>query len=177
MEPLKYDEAGRVVLPQPDEIPERDREHAAGAYVMMFISQYLPLPLMNLVASFIWYMFCRKRSRFVAFHTYQSLISQIPTSVALWGLIVWLVWTLIRLPMSGWGEFFGMRFVIAASVVAVWNLVYVILSLIAYRHARTGRLYYLPGFGRFAYERYFGENALPAIEARPKVLYNTPPGT
>jgi len=41
-----------IALPQPHEIPKRDREDAMGAYLMMFAAwgAGLPLPLLNLLA-------------------------------------------------------------------------------------------------------------------------------
>jgi len=51
-----------------------------GAYLMMFatLAVGLPLPLINLVAAFIYLYINRKTSRFVHFHALQSLYSQIP---------------------------------------------------------------------------------------------------
>ncbi|MCH8319303.1 MAG: hypothetical protein IIA88_12580, partial [Bacteroidetes bacterium] len=39
-------------VPQPDEIPTREKEDAMGAYLMMFaaIAAGLPLPIINLIA-------------------------------------------------------------------------------------------------------------------------------
>ena len=67
-------------LPQPEEIPEREKEDAMGAYLMMFaaVAIGLPLPIINLIASFIYYYINRKKSRFIHFHSLQSLLSQIP---------------------------------------------------------------------------------------------------
>jgi len=52
-------------IPQPDEIPERQREDAMGAYLMMFASLALgvPIPLLNVVASIIYFFVNRKRCR------------------------------------------------------------------------------------------------------------------
>ena len=43
-------------LQQPDEIPEREKEDAMGAYLMMFaaVAIGLPLPIINLIASIIY---------------------------------------------------------------------------------------------------------------------------
>lgn len=160
MEPLTFDENKKVILPQPDEIPDNIRETAAGAYIMMFAAQYLPLPLINLIAALIYYLVCRKRERFVAFHAYQSFISQIPTSLALWGGLAWLIVELARRPAEYWDSFFSTSVLVVLSVILLWNLIYTILSLIAYRRARTGRFYYLPLFGKHSFNRYYGPNAV-----------------
>ena len=78
-------------LPQPNEIPEREREDAMGSYLMMFaaVAVALPLPIINLVAAVAYYMVNRRKSRFIHFHTLQSLLSQIPTTLLNWGLLIW----------------------------------------------------------------------------------------
>ena len=52
-----------IALPQPDEIPKREREDAMGAYLMMFAAWGvgLPLPLLNLVAAIIYFFTNKKR--------------------------------------------------------------------------------------------------------------------
>jgi len=175
MEPLIFNENNQIVLPQPDEIPEKDKMDASGAYVMMFASSYLPLPLVNLLAAFIYHMACRKRSRFVAFHTYQSFISQIPASISLWGLIVWLVYILIKDGPSASQLFSSAIFIAAVSIVLVWNLTYTIVSIFALVRARKGRFCYLPLFGKHAFNRYFGPNAItPGSSPSPRQV-NLPP--
>jgi uncharacterized Tic20 family protein len=176
MEPLQKDEQGNAILPQPDEMPDSDRELAAGSYIMMFAGQYLPLPLGNLIAAFIYHMVCRKRARFIAFHSYQSLVSQIPTSLAMWGVIAWIIWQAIVLHPQNPGEIFTTTLLVLIAVVTIWSLLYTILSLVAYRRARTGRLFYLPLFGKMTFARYFGPNALPATPDKSKVNPNRPPG-
>ena len=48
-----------IALPQPHEIPKRDREDAMGAYLMMFAAwgAGLPLPLLNLLAAIIYILY------------------------------------------------------------------------------------------------------------------------
>ena len=54
-----------IALPQPDEIPKREREDAMGAYLMMFAAwgARLPLPLLNLLAAVIYFFTNKKPSR------------------------------------------------------------------------------------------------------------------
>src|ERR1700722_13083912 len=70
-------------LPQPAEITIREKEDAMGAYLMMFaaLAVGLPLPIINLIAAVIYYYVNKSNSRFVKFHAFQALISQIPTTI------------------------------------------------------------------------------------------------
>ena len=70
--------SAHIALPQPHEIPKREREDAMGAYLMMFAAWGvgLPLPLLNLLAAIIYFFTNKKTSRFVSFHAYQSLLKQ-----------------------------------------------------------------------------------------------------
>src|SRR6185503_9229661 len=78
-------------LPQPEEIAEREKEDAMGAYLMMFaaVAVGLPLPVINLIAAIIYYFVNRKKSRFIHFHSLQALLSQIPTTIINWGGVIW----------------------------------------------------------------------------------------
>ena len=64
-------------LPQPEEIAEREKVDAMGAYLMMFaaVAVGLPLPIINLIAAVVYYFVNRKKSRFIHFHCLQSLLS------------------------------------------------------------------------------------------------------
>ena len=44
-------------VPQPDDIPVREREDAMGGYLMMFaaLAAGLPLPIINLIAAIIYF--------------------------------------------------------------------------------------------------------------------------
>lgn len=137
-------------LPQPDEIDIREREDAMGAYLMMFASvgAGLPLPVINLIAALIYYFINRNKSRFIKFHTHQSLWSQFPTSVLNIGLVFWSaqIWVFDNFEFPGnifWGYFW---------MVVVANLLYFVFSIIAAVKARKGQFYYLILFGRLAYE-------------------------
>lgn len=135
-------------LPQPDEIPIREKEDAMGAYLMMFaaVAIGLPLPIINLIAAVIYYFVNRKKSRFVHFHSLQALLSQIPTTLINWGLVVWAVWiafTDLRLSEEFWSY---------AILAGVATLFYFIVSMIAAYKARQGKMYYFLFFGKIAYD-------------------------
>jgi uncharacterized Tic20 family protein len=153
-------------LPQPNEIDIREKEDAMGAYFMMFatLAVGLPLPLINLVAAFIYLYLNRKTSRFVHFHSLQSLYSQIPVTVLNAGLVVWLIVILVN-------DFtFGSEFKGYAIMVGVANLIYLIFSLLAAAKARKGLFYYFIFFGRLAYHRAYMIDAGPT-----KMPVNKPP--
>jgi len=139
-------------LPQPEEIPERDKEDAMGAYLMMFaaVAIGLPLPVINLIASIIYYFINRKKSRFIHFHSLQALYSQIPTTLINWGLVVWAVTIFLKEDWKVTPEFWG--YVIFAGIS---TFLYFIVSLIAAYKARHGKMYYFLLFGKMAYETSF----------------------
>ena len=87
-----------IKLPQPDEISNREKEDAMGAYFMMFAAWAIgfPLPILNLVAAVIYFFVNKKNSRFIAFHALQSLLSQIPVTLVNVGFIAWLAGILLK---------------------------------------------------------------------------------
>jgi uncharacterized membrane protein len=157
-----------VKLPQPDDISQREKDDAMGAYLMMFATWAvgLPLPAINLIAAYIYFMTNRKRSRFVAFHCYQSLLSQLPVTACNVGLIGWLVRNLITEAVFTPAFFYYLAFTVLV------NILYVIYSIIALVRAVNGRFYYMPIFGRSAFERYYGPDAVELADRPPP---NQPP--
>ena len=151
-----------VSLPQPDEISQREREDAMGAYFMMFAAWGLgfPLPILNLVAAFIYFFIHRKKSRFTAFHAFQSLTSQIPVTLVNVGLIVWLFSILFT------DFIFRPAFFAYLIFMAACNIFYLVFSIVALVKAYKGYFYYIPVFGRIAFARYYGPDA---------VRYDQPP--
>lgn len=140
---------GFHLLPQPDDIPIREREDAMGAYLMMFasIGAGLPLPIINLIASVIYFYVNKGKSRFIKFHAHQSLLSQFPTSLINAGLVFWSaqIWIFDNLEFPGnvfWGYFW---------MAVVANVLYFIFSIVAAVKARKGQFYYLIFFGRLSY--------------------------
>lgn len=134
-------------LPQPDEIGIEDREDAMGGYFMMFAAMAagLPLPLINMVAAVIYYYINKKKSRFVHFHSLQSLLSQLPTSLMNAVLVFWA----LRIWFTGWE--YSSTFKGYVAVVIAANLSYIGFSIWAAIKARRGQMYYFLLFGRVAY--------------------------
>ena len=144
-------------LPQPEQITEREKDDAMGAYLMMFASLAigLPIPLLNIVASVIYFFVNRKSGRFVAFHALQALLSHIPVVLLNAGVIGWLVGILVTPPHDAFGpSFFWFLFF---SVLA--NLAWIIWSIVALVHARKGHFIYMPVIGRLCFARYYGPGA------------------
>ncbi len=144
-------------LPQPDELSKREKEDAMGAYFMMFAAWGigLPLPVLNLIAAAIYYFINKKNSRFAAFHSLQSLLSQIPVTVVNFVLVVWLIEILVIESTFPDAFFIYLIFMVFA------NVFYLVFSVIALTRARKGQFYYMPFFGRVAFNRFYGPKAAP----------------
>jgi uncharacterized Tic20 family protein len=158
-----------VRLPQPDEVPESERDDAMAAYFMMFASLAigLPLPLVNLAASLVYWLVNRRTSRFVAFHSLQSLLSHLPVTLANAGLVGWTVAAVVSPVRFGPAFFWYLAFTV------LLNIAYIVISIIALVQARKGRFYYMPVFGRISFLRVYG----PKAEARSRAAawVNRPP--
>ncbi len=138
-------------LPQPDEIPVREREDAMGAYFMMFATAALglPLPIINMIAAIIYYFVNKSKGRFVQFHTLQSLYSQIPVTLLNIGLVVWVITNLVK--EYDFTEVFWGYLVMTA----VANLIYLIFSVVGAVKARKGLFYYFLFFGKLSYAQVY----------------------
>lgn len=136
-------------LQQPEEIAEREKEDAMGAYLMMFaaVAIGLPLPVINLIASIIYYFINRKKSRFIHFHSLQALLSNIPTTLINWGAVIWAVTIFFREDWFVTQEFWA--YLIFAGTC---TFLYFIVSIIAAYKARQGKMYYFLLFGKISYE-------------------------
>ena len=139
-----------------------------GAYLMMFAAWGvgLPLPILNLIAAIIYHYVNRKNSRFAAFHSLQSLLSQIPVTAINLVLVGWIIRNLVNERVFSSSFFAYLIFMI------VMNLAYVCLSLVGMVRAKKGRMYYMPFFGRVAFARYFGPDAISFDKPLPP---NEPP--
>lgn len=159
-----------IALPQPHEVTNREKEDAMAAYLMNFAAwgAGLPLPSLNLIAAAVYYFLNRRKSRFVAFHCFQAFTSQLPTTlinVVAVGTFIDFVLILDRpLPSFFW------PYVIFA---ALMNVLYLGVSIYACVLAAKGRFYYFLVFGRWAYSKYYGPNAI-ALEG-PAPRPNLPP--
>ncbi|MCK5134733.1 MAG: DUF4870 domain-containing protein [Bacteroidales bacterium] len=138
-------------IPQPDEIEVRVREDAMGAYLMMFATAALglPLPILNLVAAIVYYYVNRDKGKFVQFHMLQSLYSQIPVTLLNSGLVAWTIVNFVRdfnFTSIYWGYLI---------MTGVAGLVYLIFSIVGAVKARKGLFYYFIFFGKIAYHQVY----------------------
>jgi len=164
---------GNVILPQPDDLSKREKEDAMGAYLMMFAAMGvgLPLPLLNLLASIIYYFVNKNKSRYVAFHSFQSMITQIPISIINGSLVFWF----IRIIFKDHPDF-TLNFLVFLAFVILWNLFYIILSIRACIYARRGQLYYMFPFGSFVFDIFYGSRAKDNLGKLEKdIPANSPP--
>jgi uncharacterized membrane protein len=168
---MSTDLSASLRLPQPDEIPEREKEDAMGAYLMMFASLAigLPIPLVNLIASVIYFFVNRKNGLFVSFHALQALLTHVPVVLLNAGVIGWLISILVTPPHDSFTPafFWYLFFVVLA------NLAYIAWSIVALIHARKGRFFYMPLLGRLCFARYYGPNA--HVRKEPRSWENKPP--
>jgi uncharacterized membrane protein len=144
---------------QPDDIPIREREDAMGSYLMMFgaLAAGLPLPILNLLAAYIYYHINAKKSRFIKFHCLQSLLSQLPTSLLNAGFIFWTIRIILHEgnieshdAFEGFGDQTDLYWGYLWTVVGA-NILYIIFSIIGAVKARKGQFYYFVFFGRLSY--------------------------
>ncbi len=154
-------------LPQPDEIEVRVKEDAMGAYLMMFATAALglPLPILNLVAAMVYYFVNRDKGKFVQFHTLQSLYSQIPVTLLNSGLVAWVIVNLVKdfdFSSLFWGYLI---------MTGVADLIYFIFSIVGAVRARKGLFYYFLFFGKIAYHQVYRIGP----ERDPAYLVNRPP--
>ncbi len=155
---LITDSMGKIILPQPEDISKKEKDDAMGAYLMMFAAMGagLPLPFINLLASVIYYYINKNKSRYVAFHSFQSMITQIPISILNGALVVWIIKILIFYD----SPYFSSPFFVYLGFVVIWNIVYMVLSIIACVKARKGLLYYMFLFGTLSFDRFYGASAI-----------------
>lgn len=71
----------------------QERDQASWAYFVSFASLGLglPIPFLSLVASLVFHLVQHKKSRFVAFHSWQALLLGLPASLVVG---VWSFWGL-----------------------------------------------------------------------------------
>ncbi|MFO8022584.1 MAG: DUF4870 domain-containing protein [Perlabentimonas sp.] len=156
-------------IPQPDELKEEERQDASGAYLMMFATTALglPLPIINMIASIVYFFVNRSKGRFVKFHALQSMYSQLIITFVNSYMVIWAIINYVKSnPYTNifWG------FVVAAGV---FNLIYFIFSIIGAVRAHRGRFYYFLFFGRLAFMQVYkvreSEDKEKPMNAPPKM--------
>lgn len=155
-------------IPQPDELTTKEKDDATGGYLMMFaaLGAGLPLPIINLIASIIYYHTNKSNSRFVQFHTYQALLSQIPLTILNAVCMGWALRILISVEWHLTSFFIGY-----ALMLLIANLTYIIVGIISAIKANKGRMYYYWIFGPIAYQKVFSVS----LEIPKQDVINQPP--
>lgn len=135
-------------IPRPSEISSKEKERAMAAYLTMFATTTmgLPIPFLNFFAALGYHHYIKRTSPFVSFHSYQSLISQLITSVFNGILVVWAIISFLQ------GDFTRTFFAYLIFTVII-NLVYLIFSVIAAVKAYNGKMFYFFYFGKVAFAR------------------------
>ena len=142
-------------IPLPDQLPEREREDAMGAYLTMFaaVAVALPLPIINLIAAIVYYYTNKNKSPFIHFHSLQSLLAQIPTTLMNWGVLYWglKIWLFKELALD-------QDFWIYLGIVVLFNISYFTFSIVAAMKARKGKMYYFLGLGIYCRDVVFASD-------------------
>lgn len=122
---------------------DTEAESAANSYLMslLVIMVGLPFPLINLVATFFFYVAQKKRSYFVRWHCMQALLSQIPLFVVNCILFWWTVRSVI-----GWVSFSSLYFSYLFTVL-LFNLIDFIATVYTVVRVRKGCHVEWPVFG------------------------------
>ena len=115
-----------------------------------------------------------KKNRFVHFHSLQSLLSQLPTTLVNWGLLYWLLQIYIFHNSALNNAFYAYLIFTIVS-----NLLYFVFSLVAAAKARKGNFFYFLFFGSYSYNRVYRiENNLDYENEKtktPQSIKNKPP--
>jgi uncharacterized membrane protein len=135
-------------IEQPGDLSKREKEDAMGAYLMMFasIGAGLPLPIINLIAAIVYFIINKSKSRFVKFHSFQSLLSQLPTTLINAAGVFWAMQIFFFENFELNDTFKG--YVLMAIVL---NLIYFAFSIVGAMKARKGLMYYFLFFGKMSY--------------------------
>ncbi len=138
----------KIPLPKPSEIDSKEKERAMGAYLTMFatMAMGLPLPFLNFFAALIYHNYIKQTSPFVSFHSFQSLISQFITSVFNGIVVIWTVISFIE------GNFTNAFYAFLVLTIFI-NLVYIALSITAAIKAYKGKMFYFFFFGKVAFRK------------------------
>ena len=155
-------------LPQPQELAEREKEDAMGAYLMMFAAwgAGLPLPLINVIAAVIYFFVNRGKGRYVLFHCHQAMSTQVATGLVNAAAIFW---SLRILFSEHWHvDRYYMAYLVTAVIV---NVFYLGFSIAAAVRARKGHIFYFPFSGLLAYRAAFAvrDPTAGAVVNRPPV--------
>lgn len=164
-----------------EKITTHDKNDAMAAYLMMFASASIGgfIPFMSVIASVVYYFIVGNKSHFVKYHSLQSLLSQLPITIINSLVVLWLIIRLLQFfgfivynlnfsptefSFRYFFPYFPFTFVIFLIIFVIcMNLFYFVFSIIAALYAYKGKIYYIPIFGKIAYNRIYGKKIDPPI--------------
>lgn len=113
-------------------IEESEREKASNSYLMsvVFIMFALSLPIINLIATFVFGLANRRSTTFVRWHCTQALLSQLSLFVINTGVFVWVVLLLFHVTTISNG-FIG--YVVTVFVFNIWEFVATVIAAVQTR--------------------------------------------
>lgn len=111
---------------------EYELEGASNSYLMsvVFLTFAVPLPLINLIATFVFYHANKKNSYFIKWHSIQALLSQVTLFVINSVLFAWAV--LLFFKLYAINNYF-IAFAITIFLFNTWEFVSTILAAIKTR--------------------------------------------
>ena len=142
-------------------VPETQRESASNGYLMSLVAVGIgaPLPIINMIATVIFFFQSRKEGVFVRFHVMQALISQFIING------IHFSW-LISIIFGGKEHEFNANYLGFLTAVVIFNLMEFITNVIGAVKARKGELTSFFFVGPISKLIYYNEL---------KKLYNEPP--
>lgn len=116
---------------------DEERERASFSYVMSLVAVVigLPMPIINLLATGIFYLMSRRKSFYVRWHCMQALISQVPLFV-MNNILFW--WT-VRILLC-WNDL-SSAYITYFIVVNTYNVFDCIETIRSAVQTRKGRLH------------------------------------
>lgn len=118
----------------PNRPDEFEAEKASNSYVISLVSLVLgmPLPIINLICSLIFYLFNRNSTYFVRWHCTQMLVSQIFMFI-MNSLMIWVIlyYILSDEMISLWGT-------IVIGIVLLLNVIEMLMTIISAIYVRKG---------------------------------------
>lgn len=119
---------------------EDEKERASSCYVMSLVAVMigLPMPIINLLATGLFYLMSRRATFFVRWHTLQALVSQIPLFVMNNILFWWTVRVLFSYTdlSSAYIAYF-----ITVNLYNIYDFVETVRSAVVTRKGETHRWY------------------------------------
>jgi hypothetical protein len=128
-------------------LPEREREAASNVYLMSLVGAIigLPLPIVNLAATLLFFAMSRKRTAFVKYHCYQAIFSQLLIVVVNSICLGWTVRILFDDLTAN-----HVYFAFLATVI-LFNIFEYITTITGAIEARKGKMFSMMFFGPLSY--------------------------